>query len=166
VIFVGSFTKLLFPALRLGYVVLPPSLVEVFVAFRRSTDFRSSGMDQAVLSDFIADGHFGRHLRRMRGLYAQRLAALVHYGQRYLRGILEISNSKAGLYTVAFLRNGMASRQAESLAAAKGLETRALDRFCLKRSDPKGLLLGFAAFDEKAIHAGVTQLASALSRAR
>jgi len=166
VIFVGSFTKLLFPALRLGYVVLPPSLVEVFVAFRRSTDFRSSGMDQAVLNDFIADGHFGRHLRRMRGLYAERLAALVHYGQRYLTGILEISNSKAGLYTVAFLRNGMASRQAESLAAAKGLETRALDRFCLKRSDPKGLLLGFAAFDEKAIRAGVIQLASALSRAR
>ena len=112
-------------------------------------DLRSSGLDQAVLSDFIADGHFGRHLRRMRGLYAQRLEALLEYGRRYLKGTLEISNSKAGLYTVAFLTNGMASRQAESMAAANGLETRALDRFTLKRSDPKGLLLGFAAFDEK-----------------
>ena len=107
VIFVGTFTKLLFPALRLGYVVLPPSLVDVFVAFRRGTDFRSSGLDQAVLSDFIAEGHFARHLRRMRGLDAARLEALVHYEWRYLQGILEISNSKAGLYTVAFLTNGI-----------------------------------------------------------
>ena len=164
VIFVGTFTKLLFPALRLGYVVLPPSLVDVFVAFRQSTDFRSSSMDQAVLSDFIADGHFGRHLRRMRGLYAQRLEALVDCGRRNLTGILEVSSSRAGLYTVAFLTNGMTSRQAESLAAAKGVETRALDRFTLKRSDPRGLLLGFAAFDEKAIRAGVTQLAAALRK--
>jgi GntR family transcriptional regulator/MocR family aminotransferase len=164
VIFVGTFTKLLFPALRLGYVVLPASLVDVFVAFRQGTDFRSSGMDQAVLSDFIADGHFGRHLRRMRGLYAQRLEALMDYGRRNLKGILEVSSSKAGLYTVAFLTNGMTSRQAESLAAARGVETRALDRFTLKRSDPKGLLLGFAAFDEKAIRAGITQLAAALGK--
>jgi GntR family transcriptional regulator/MocR family aminotransferase len=164
VIFVGTFTKLLFPALRLGYVVLPPSLVDVFVAFRRGTDFRSSGLDQAVLRDFIAEGHFARHLRRMRALYAARLEALVHYGRRYLQGILEISNSKAGLYTVAFLTNGISSRQAESLAAAKSLETRALDRFTLKRDDPRGLLLGFAAFDEKAIRAGAIELADALVR--
>ncbi len=164
VIFVGTFTKLLFPGLRLGYVVLPPPLVDVFVAFRRATDFRSSGLDQAVLTDFISDGHFSRHLRRMRGLYAERLEALVEYGRRYLKGALEISNSKAGLYTVAFLRNGMSSRLAESLAAAQGIETRALDRFTLRRSDPKGLLLGFAAFDEKAIRTGVIQLANAIGK--
>lgn len=164
VIFVGTFTKLLFPGLRLGYVVLPPSLVDVFVALRRATDFRSSGLDQAVLTDFISDGHFSRHLRRMRALYAERLEALVEYGRRYLKGTLEISNSKAGLYTVAFLRNGMSSRQAESLAAAHGIETRALDRFTLRRNDPRGLLLGFAAFDDKAIRTGVTQLANALGK--
>jgi len=162
VIFVGTFTKLLFPSLRLGYLVLPPSLVDVFVAFRRGTDLRSSSLDQAVLCDFMVEGHFGRHLRRMRDLYAQRLEALTHYGGQYLRGLLEVSGVRAGLYTAAFLRNGMTSRQAESIAAAHGLETRALDRFTLKRNDPKGLLLGFAAFDEKAIRAGVVRLAAAL----
>ncbi len=164
VIFVGTFTKLLFPSLRLGYVILPPSLVDVFVSFRRGTDLRSSSFEQAVLSDFIVGGHFGRHLRRMRNLYSGRLQALMHYGRRYLAGVLDLADTTAGLYTAAFLQNGMTSRQAESIAAQHGLETRALDRFTLKRPDPKGLLLGFAAFDEKAIRAGVVQLATALSR--
>ena len=65
VIFIGSFNKLLFSSLRIGYVVLPPSLVDLFLTFRYRTDFHMS-MDQAVLCDFIADGHLGRRLRRMR----------------------------------------------------------------------------------------------------
>ena len=162
VILVGTFTKLLFPSLRLGYVVLPPGLVDVFVSFRRETDLRSTGLDQAILSDFIAEGHFGRHLRRMRDLYACRLEALIDYGRRYLTGVLEISDVRAGLYTAAFLRNGMGSREAESAAAARGVETRALDRFTLKGVDPRGLLLGFAAFDERTIREGIRRLASAL----
>lgn len=162
VIFLGTFNKLLFNSLRLGYVVLPQSLVDVFVSFKRETDFHSSGLDQAILCDFIVDGHLGRHLRRMRDLYASRLEALMHYGQRYLGGLLEISSNKAGLYTAAFLKNGMTSRQAELLAAARGLETRALDRFTLRRLDPRALLLGFAAFDQSYLRAGVIQLAAAL----
>jgi GntR family transcriptional regulator/MocR family aminotransferase len=163
VIFVGTFTKLLFPALRLGYVVLPAPLVEVFVSFRRGSDLRTLGLDQAILYDFIVAGHFGRHLRRMRTLYATRLEALKHEGQRYLSGLLEVANTKAGLYAPAFLKSGLTSRQAEAKAAAYGIETRALDRFTLQRPDPKGLLLGFAAFDEKIIRQGVMQLATALS---
>ena len=164
VIFVGTFTKLLFPALRLGYVVLPQALADVFVSFRRGSDLRASGFDQAVLCDFITEGHFGRHLRRMRNLYACRLEALIDCGRRYLAGLLEIADTRAGLYTAAFLQNGMTSRQAESIAAENGIETRALDRFILTRHDPRGLLLGFAATDEKTIRAGTIQLARALSR--
>ena len=119
VIFIGSFNKLLFPSLRIGYVVLPPSLVDLFLAFRYRTDFHNLSMDQAVLCDFIADGHLGRHLRRMRDLYACRLAALIDGGKRYLKGLLEISDVRAGLYTAAFLKNGMTSRQAEKAAAAR-----------------------------------------------
>jgi GntR family transcriptional regulator/MocR family aminotransferase len=163
VIFLGTFTKLLFPSLRLGYIVLPCSLVDTFTAFRRGTDLRSSGLDQATLCDFVTDGHFGRHLRRMRDLYAQRLEALIAYGRRYLTGLLEISNTKAGLYTVGFLQNDMSSHQAEKIAAEHNLETRALDRFTLRQYDPKGLLLGFAAFDERSIRSGTVQLAAALS---
>jgi len=164
VILVGSFNKLLFPSLRIGYVVLPASLADVFTAFRYRTDFHNASIDQAVLCDFIADGHLGRHLRRMRDLYAGRLAALADAGKRYLKGLLEISNVRAGLYTAAFLQNGMTSREAEKAAAARGVEAVALDRYTLKAPDPKGVLLGFAAFDEIAIRAGVIELAAALGQ--
>jgi len=164
VIFIGSFNKLLFPSLRIGYVVLPPSLVDHFLAFRYRTDFHNMSADQAVLCDFIADGHLGRHLRRMRDLYAIRLAALIEGSKRFLKGSLEISDVRAGLYTAAFLKNGMTSWQAEKAAATRDIDVVSLDRFTLKSPDPKGLLLGFAAFDEEAIRGGLIKLAAALGR--
>jgi GntR family transcriptional regulator / MocR family aminotransferase len=163
VIFVGSFSKLLFPSLRLGYVVMPSSLVDYFVAFRCRTDFRNLDVDQAVLCDFIVEGHLGRHLRRMRNLYSRRLAALIDGGKKYLKGLLRISDAKAGLYTVGLLENGMTSRQAEKAASNHGVEVLALDRYTLKRPDPRGVLLGFAAYDETAIRDGLVELAAALS---
>ncbi len=162
VIFVGTFNKVLFSSLRLGYIVLPPPLVDIFHARRRQTDFHTLSLDQAVLCDFIVEGHFSRHLRRMRDLYACRLAAMIEGGRSYLQGLLHISDIQAGLYTAALLENGMTSRQAEAAATARGVETRALDRFTLRRKDPKGLLLGFAAHDEKAIRQGLVRLAAAL----
>jgi GntR family transcriptional regulator/MocR family aminotransferase len=164
VILAGSFNKLLFPSLRVGYVVLPESLVSYFVAFRLQTDFHSFNLDQAVLCDFIVGGHLARHLRRMRDLYASRLEALIDGGAQYLNGMLEISSVRAGLYTVAFLKNGMSSRQAEQAARTHGVEAPALDRYTLKAPDPGGLLLGFAAFDEIMIRHGLLRLAAALSQ--
>jgi GntR family transcriptional regulator / MocR family aminotransferase len=163
VIFIGSFSKTLFPSLRLGYVVLPPSLVDYFLAFRYRTDLQNSTFDQAVLCDFIVEGHMARHLRRMRNLYAGRLAALIEGGKQHLHGLLELSDVRAGLYTIGFLKNKMASRHAEKLAAEKGIEVLAADRFTLRRPDPKGLLLGFAAFDEATIGRELVRLARALS---
>ena len=162
VILVGSFTKTMFPSLRIGYLVLPSSLVDCFLAYRFRTDFRNLNLDQAILCDFIEAGHLGRHLRRMRNLYSQRLSALLEGGRTYLHGLLKISDVRAGLYTVGFLKNGMSSRQAEKAAAANGVEVIALDRYTLKQPDPKAVLMGFAAFDEKAIRKGLVQLASAL----
>jgi GntR family transcriptional regulator/MocR family aminotransferase len=145
-------------------VVLPPSLIDYFLAFRLQTDFRSVSLDQAVLCDFIEGGHLGRHLRRMRELYAGRLATLLEGGRRHLTGLLEISNVQAGLYTVGFLKNGMTSREAETAAAAHDVEAIALDRYTLKRPDPQGVLLGFAAFDEATIRGGLDRLAAAFSQ--
>ncbi len=163
VIFIGSFSKTLFPALRVGYVVLPAPLVDPFVALRYRTDFRNSSFDQAVLCDFIVDGHLARHLRRMRILYAERLEILIDGAKQHLGGALEISNVRAGLYTIGYLKNGMTSRQAEKLAAAQGVEVLAVDRCTLRRPDPNALLLGFGGFDELAIQHGLIRLAKALS---
>ena len=162
VIFTGSFSKTLFPALRVGYVVLPAPLVEPFVSLRYRTDFRNSSFDQAVLCDFIVDGHLARHLRRMRNLYAERLANLIEGSRQHLGGLLEISSVRAGLYTIGYLKNGMASRQAEKLAEAQGIEVLAVDRCTLRRADPNALLLGFGGFDEAAIRRGLIRLAKAL----
>jgi GntR family transcriptional regulator/MocR family aminotransferase len=162
VIFIGSFSKTMFPSLRMGYVVLPPGLVDSFLAFRIKTDFRNANFDQAVLCEFIAEGHLARHLRRMRNLYAQRLTALIEGGKEHLSGVLELSNVRAGLYTIGFLRNGMSSRQAEKLAAAQGVEVLAVDRYTFRRPDPKGLVIGFAGYDEGAIQEGLKRLSRAL----
>ena len=162
VILIGSFSKTLFPALRVGYVVLPAPLIDPFVGFRYRTDFRNSSFDQAVLCDFIVDGHFARHLRRMRNLYAERLATLIEGARQYLSGLLEISSVRAGLYTIGYLRNEMTSRQAEKLAAAQGIEVLAVDRCTLRRPDPRALLLGFGGFNELAIRQGLIRLAEAL----
>jgi GntR family transcriptional regulator/MocR family aminotransferase len=162
VIFIGSFSKVLFPSLRIGYVVLPQPLSDYYLALRQRTDFRNLNFDQVVLCDFIVAGHLGRHLRRMREIYTSRLGALVDGAKQHLSGLLAVSDVRAGLYAAGFLRNGMGSREAEKAAAVAGVEVLALDRFTLKRPDPKGLLLGFAAFGEAAIRAGLLRLATAL----
>ena len=164
VILIGSFSKLLFPSLRIGYLVLPSSLADYFLAFRFRADFRNLNLDQAVLCDFITDGHLARHLRRMREIYAGRLAALIEGSKKYLNGLIEVSKVRAGLYTTGFLKNGMSSREAEQAAVGHNVEAFALDRYRLRVPDPRGLLLGFAAFDERAIREGLVRLAASLGR--
>jgi len=164
VIFLGSFNKVLFPSLRLGYLVSPPTLLDPLLALRLGVDFYPPSLDQAILCDFMTEGHLGRHIRRMREMYANRLAALQHEAKRYLAGILDVSPIKAGLNTAGFLRNGMVSQQAEAVAANHGIEVLGLDRFTLKRRNVEGLLLGFAAFDEREIRRGIVTLAGALEQ--
>jgi GntR family transcriptional regulator/MocR family aminotransferase len=166
VVFLGSFSKVLFPSLRLGYLVVPPALLEPLLTLRASTDRYASTLDQAILCDFITEGHLGRHIRRMRELYRTRLAALREASTVHLTGLLEIPSIEAGLNTAARLVCGLSARQAEAAAAAGGVEAMALDRYALERRDVHGLLLGFAAFDPSQIRAGVLRLADALAAAQ
>ena len=164
VVHVGSFSKLLFPSLRIGYVVLPEKLIDPFLRVRMGADLFPPGLNQAVLCDFIVDGHFGRHIRRMRELYAGRLAILQDTARKYLSGLLALPQILAGLSTPSFLRNELTSGEAEARAMACGVEAVALSRFCLRRTDIDGLQLGFAAFDEREISQAVPTLASALEK--
>ena len=164
VLFMGSFSKVLFPALRLGYLVVPDRLIDPLRSLRFSLDRFSPSLDQAILCDFIDEGHFSRHLRRMRDLYASRLEALREAVAKHLAGALELSPIEAGLHIAAHLRIDIPAREIEARASQRGIEMFTLDRFALKRDDLNGLLLGFAAFDERAIERGVDQLAGIIDR--
>jgi GntR family transcriptional regulator/MocR family aminotransferase len=98
-----------------------------------------------------------------RALYGP-VSTLRDESEKQLKGLLQVSNIKAGLYTVGLLRNGMTSQQAESAARSHGVETMALDRFMLRATKPQSITLGFAAFDQRAIKRGVASLAVALSK--
>ena len=162
VIFAGSFSKVLFPSLRLGYLVIPPGLVSLFAATISLTTRHVSLPEQAVLCDFITEGHFGRHLRRMREVYAERLSVLLECAQEKLAGLLEISEIEAGLETVGWLRAGIDAESATRAAAARDVELFPLSRYTRGRVRREGLQLGFAAVDTREIKRGVQDLAIAL----
>ena len=164
VLFTGSFSKVLFPSLRLGYLVVPPDLVDYVSATLSVTTRHAPLLEQAVLCDFITDGHFGRHLRRMREVYAERLSALLESSQQNLTGLLEISGVEAGLQTAGWLLGGL---DAESIAAAadkRGVEVTPLGRYSHGRMAREGLQLGFAAMDAKEVRRGARELGIALER--
>src|SRR5580658_5747237 len=166
VLFMGSFSKVLFPSLRLGYLLLPSDLLDRFSATLSSTRRHAPLMEQAILSDFITAGHFGRHLRRMREIYAERLSVLLHSAKQNLAGLLEISGVEAGLQTVGWLKRGINGESAAAAAAKRNVEVIPLSVYQQGNAAAKGLQLGFAAVDTKEIRRGVQDLAIALEAAR
>ena len=161
VLFAGSFSKVLFPSLRLGYLVVPADLVDGIAAVQSITSRHAPVIAQAVLCDFIADGHFGRHLRRMREIYAGRSQALVESARQQLAGVLEISGVEAGLQTAGWLRAGTDAESVVGAAAARGVEVVSLRQYRRGRGGREGLHLGFAAVDIPEIRRGVRELALA-----
>lgn len=164
VCFSGTFSKVLFPSLRIGYLVVPPDLVDPLAAAKSVVSRHVSLLDQAVLRDFIADGHFGRHVRRMREVYASRLGVLLSEARARLGGLLEVSEVEAGLQTVGWLRGGVTGTEAERAAADRGVEVASLARYARLPLRREGLQLGFAAVDEEELRRGVRELGAALQR--
>jgi len=165
VLFAGTFSKVLFPSLRLGYLVVPPDLVDRVAAIKSITNRHAPTLDQAVLSDFITEGHFARHLRRMREVYAERLAALRESAAQQLTGLLQLSDVEAGLQTVGWLCDGLDAEAAVGAAAQRDLDLVPISRYCYDCPPRDGLLLGFAAVDTEKIRRGVVELATALEGA-
>jgi GntR family transcriptional regulator/MocR family aminotransferase len=162
VLFAGSFSKVLFPSLRLGYLVIPSDLVDYVAATQSITSRHAPLLEQAVLCDFIAEGHFGRHVRRMREVYAERLGVLLECARERLTGLLEIIGVEAGLQTAGWLCGGIAGDAAARAAAARDVEVTPLSRYSRGRVVREGLQLGFAAVDAEEIRRGVRDLAIAL----
>lgn len=161
VLYVGTFSKVLFPGLRLGYVVLPPALVPDFLTAKATADGYAPGWPQAVLAAFIAGGHLAQHVRRMRTLYRRRRAALLDALDRRAHGLLEPRRSEAGLHLVAEFVDGRDDRVAVQAAAAAGLSVAPLSRYAVARR-LSGLLLGFAAISEAEMDAAVQRLVATL----
>ena len=164
VIYIGTFSKTLFPALRLGYVVVPKDLVPAFVRVRMLTDYLSPTIEQAVVADFINEGHFARHIRRMRSLYRARQDALVLAAREQLGDLASVSASPTGMHLVAWLRAGIDDRHVARVAYEAGLEAAPLSLYCMNTSHPPALVLGYAAVGEDAIADAVRRLRDVLER--
>jgi GntR family transcriptional regulator / MocR family aminotransferase len=163
VVYIGTFSKTLLPALRLGYLVVPPGIAHTFRAVRAACDRHSPVLDQAVLADFMTEGHFARHVRRMRNLYAERQGVLVDAIQRSLGGRLEARATGAGMHLVGWLKEGSDDGAVSARLWEAGIEAPALSRFGLVRPGRPGLLLGWAGYTPEAIERSVERLAAALN---
>ena len=164
VVYVGTVSKVLFPALRLGYVVLPPGLVAPFEAAKWVADRHSPGLAQEALATLMEEGTFERHLRRSRLRYGRRRAALLEALDTRLGGRVAVEGADAGVHVVAWLPGLEAARTPDLVreAAARGVGIYPVAPYYLEPPARAGLLLGYAALTEEAIREGVRRLAEAL----
>ncbi|HXJ41847.1 MAG TPA: PLP-dependent aminotransferase family protein [Bryobacteraceae bacterium] len=162
VIYVGTFTKMLFNALRLGFMVLPKRLIGAFEAGRSFVDRHPPTLDQAILAEFITEGYFGHHVRRMRQTYRERMSVLKEAAAEHLSGLLEVTNAAAGMRTVGWLRVEGADKAAAARAQGLGLEAVPLSIFTQTYEQKPGLILGFAGCKPNELRRGAAVLAAAL----
>lgn len=159
-IYVGTLSKVLFPSLRLGFLVVPEALVEPFVAAKWLTDRQSPTLEQAVLAEFIAEGHFDRHLRRMRALNSERREALLDALHQHLGDEIEIQGTNAGVHLLVWWRNLPVERLAELTdeAARRGVGIYSVEPYFLKPPRRAGIVLGYSSLSVEDIHRGVAEL--------
>ncbi|WP_435608330.1 PLP-dependent aminotransferase family protein [Pseudomonas knackmussii] len=160
VILAGTFSKLLFPAIRLAYLVLPEQLVQAFTRATALTARHANSLGQAVLADFIREGHFDRHVRRMRKLYATRAEAFAEAAKRHWQGLIRVPEVRAGLDIACTLE---AHTEADAFARLNtaGIDVLPLSRYCVTPRPP-GLVMGFAPYDEQSIAEAAKALEQAL----
>ena len=165
VVYVGTFTKVLYPSLRLAYAVVPDTLVEPYVRARRLTDGHPPVLLQAVTADFIEEGHFGAHLRSTRSLYAERRGVLVDAVRSELAGAGDLGPVGAGLRAVLHLAR-CRDAAVHQRALVLGVDASPLSAFHHGPVLTNGLVLGDAALDASDIRAGVRTLARAVASHR
>jgi GntR family transcriptional regulator / MocR family aminotransferase len=149
VVYIGTFSNVLFPAVRVGYLVVPPSLWQRFVDAREAFDLRSPTLYQLALAEFLREGHLTRHVRRMRGVYRARRDALLAGLDRYCGGRLTIHNADAGLHVTTLLADGLDDGDVVRRMAGRGLTAMALSACYAGTDRRRGLLLGFGGSTER-----------------
>lgn len=165
VLYVGTFTKMLYPSLRLAYLIVPDALVDAFVAARRLVDGHPPVLMQAVVADFMEGGHLVAHLRAMRTLYGERRAVLVEALRREVGGAGRLGPSDAGLHVTLHLE-GAPDREVRARALALGVDAATLSAQAIRPGSVNGLILGDAALSPAVIRDGVRGLARALTGGR
>jgi GntR family transcriptional regulator/MocR family aminotransferase len=164
VIYLGTFSKVLFPALRMGYVVLPSSLVKPFVQAKRLVDRGAPTLTQAAISDFINEGHFERHLRHLRIAYGKRRDILIQALNTHLPDSITYSETPAGLHVMLFLPKGVEETAVIHQASQAGVGVYPGARYHLQQPAPPSILLGFSGLAEADIEEGVRRLAKIIAR--
>jgi GntR family transcriptional regulator/MocR family aminotransferase len=157
VVYIGTFSKVLFPSLRLGYVVLPADLVERFVAVRFAMDICPPTFPQMVLADFIREGHFSRHIRRMRSIYGERRSALIGCILEELGTEADLPGGQAGLHLSVFL-SGISDREIAARASRQNLSLTPLSPFYAGKAARQGFVLGFGSTSVQEMPAAVHKL--------
>jgi GntR family transcriptional regulator/MocR family aminotransferase len=165
VLYVGTLSKVLFPSLRLAYLVLPESLVAAFVTARTLIDGQSSLINQIVLAQFMNEGHFTAHIRRMRQLYRARRDSFIKSFETHLSPYATMAASAGGLQIACQLKVGLNERQTEKPASAAGVELPSLRRLYLGSRPEEGWLMGFAASTPGEISEAMRRLAKYLENA-
>jgi GntR family transcriptional regulator/MocR family aminotransferase len=161
--YVGSFSKMLFPGLRVGFLVVPPALAGTFAKASAELFREGQLQQQAMLAEFITEGHLSSHIRRMRGLYSPRRACLLEAVHSHFGGSLAISGDYAGLHLVLYLPDSVDDNAVAVDAAAAGVVVRPLSRYySLRSSVRRGLLLGYACVKQVDIAPAFARLARIL----
>jgi GntR family transcriptional regulator/MocR family aminotransferase len=161
VIYVGSFSKTMFPDLRMGYAIPPPSLMPVLLKARQLGDWHGCTLTQLALGHFMLEGDFGRHLRRAQRIYARRRETLLGWIQGPLAAWMEAAPSSAGIHITALLR-GIGEADTVARAATHGIGLHGITPFYEGSPGPAGLLFGYAAVDVDDINASMSALVSEL----
>jgi GntR family transcriptional regulator / MocR family aminotransferase len=163
VIYIGTFSKVLLPSLRVGYIVIPADLVERFIAVRISMDIFPPYLYQEVLADFMELGHFGRHLRRMRQLYGEKRIILIDCIRQECGDLLQVHGSEAGMHLTVTLPKGLRDVEIAARAATDRLWLRPLSTSYIGKKVRQGFILGFGSTSADEIPRAVRRLRSLLT---
>lgn len=158
VIYIGTFSKVLFPSLRLGYIVVPSDLVTDFTNALSFTLFHAPIIEQVVLTDFIREGHFGRHIRRMRNFYAGRQKILRRAVKENLDEFLEAEKDAAGMHLIAWLKKGLRDQKVAEKALEHGVYAPPLSFYCTDAGLPDAIILGYTGISPAEIGTGIQKL--------